>query len=117
MQISVEELYQNLTNKRSDIPPLKAPRKYIASYIRITPEFPNTIRNKRPSSHLCGDLKAADIFEKRISESNNSTDYSRLCWLNVHIKQQEKALSIARKSLELNPECKFCAKLVIGLES
>lgn len=61
--------------------------------------------------------KLSEVFEKRISESNSSTDYSRLAWLNIHIKKQDKALNFAKKGLELNPYCGYCSKIISKLEN
>jgi tetratricopeptide (TPR) repeat protein len=60
--------------------------------------------------------KLSEVFEKRINESNSSTDYSRLAWLNIHIKEQEKALKFAKKGLEINPYCGYCSKIIQNLE-
>ena len=61
--------------------------------------------------------KLSEVFEKRIVESNSSTDYSRIAWLNIHIKQTEKALHFAKRGLKLNQYCGYCSKIVDNLEN
>lgn len=60
--------------------------------------------------------KLSEVFEKRIHESTNSTDYSRLAWLNIHLKRHEKALRFAKAGIELNADCGFCNRIIENLE-
>ena len=59
--------------------------------------------------------KVSEIFENRLSESSNSTDYSRLAWLNIHLRKKDKGLKIAKEGIKLNQYCPFCKKIITML--
>lgn len=61
--------------------------------------------------------KVAEVFESRIIESSNSTDYSRLAWLNMHLKKRDKALSFAKRGKDINNTCGYCNKLIYKIEN
>jgi hypothetical protein len=54
--------------------------------------------------------KLADRMELRIKEGT-ATDCSRLCWLFLHLNEDEKAIECLRHGLQLDDENEFCRKL------
>jgi tetratricopeptide (TPR) repeat protein len=54
--------------------------------------------------------KVIDALEKRISEAT-AMDYSRLAWLYINIKRQDKGKEYARKGYELDPNNEYCERL------
>jgi hypothetical protein len=46
----------------------------------------------------------------------DATDLSRLAWLYLHVKQDERALEIAKKGLAIEPDNQYCQGLIARLE-
>lgn len=59
----------------------------------------------------------SEVFEDRIKESNNSTDYSRLAWINIHLKKKDKALKYAKEGIAINKHCSYCMKIISKIEN
>lgn len=57
--------------------------------------------------------KVAKVFESRIYKEKyaDGDDYSRLAWLFRHLNEDEKALQIVDKGLEVEPENIYCLNL------
>ncbi len=57
--------------------------------------------------------KVAEVMEKKIFISSNvtATDYSRLAWLYMHLKEQEKAIQTIEKGLAKDYNNMYCIKL------
>lgn len=56
--------------------------------------------------------RVAEVMERRIEEEGYATDFSRLAWLFLNIKETQKALSYAEQGLERDTDNLHCFKLV-----
>lgn len=54
--------------------------------------------------------KLAETFKARINEGT-ATDCSRLCWLYLHLNEEEMAMEILKLGLEIEPNNEYCVKL------
>ncbi|WDL98480.1 NB-ARC domain-containing protein [Alicyclobacillus sp. ALC3] len=79
----------------------------------------NKINKLFSSGHLTLDndekqillTRLASVMEERIQEAD-ATDCSRLAWLNVHIHNREKAITIAELGLRLEPSNPYCNNII-----
>lgn len=60
--------------------------------------------------------KLADQMELRIKEGN-ATDCSRLCWLFLHLNEDEKAIECLKYGLSLDKDNEYCKRLKNKFES
>ena len=56
-----------------------------------------------------------NTMEERIKEAN-ANDFSRLAWLCLHLRDEEKAMSFTNMGLKLDPDNIYCQSLLAKLE-
>lgn len=55
--------------------------------------------------------KLAEMMQERIYKEGDATDFSRLAWLYLHLKDIEKARLLVKQGLEYDEENVYCLKL------
>lgn len=55
------------------------------------------------------------VFSSRIIDSRNASDYSRLAWLYLYIKDTESAKTIVEQGLDIDPLNQYCMDLEMKL--
>lgn len=61
-------------------------------------------------------VKLVELMERNIGKTITATDYSRLAWLYLHLKNSDKANEVTQKGLLIDPNNDYCRKLAIRLE-
>ena len=56
-----------------------------------------------------------NTMEKRIKKAD-ANDFSRLAWLCLHLRDEEKAKGFTNMGLKLDPDNVYCQRLLAGLE-
>jgi len=60
--------------------------------------------------------KLADMMQERIFWEGDATDYSRIAWLYIHLKDTEKAKLAVKHGLEIDEDNVYCLRLAERLK-